>query len=288
MKRNRSGSLILFFVPAIIVTVGLIVYPIFYGFTVSLFETNLIRKWNFVGFKNYINLFATPVFSRSLLINLKFILMVVAGHTLLGVWFGTLLNKDIKGRLFFRSLFLLPWLIPEVIYAIIWKWMMNPQLGIANYMLMDIGILKQPITWFGDINIAPIMVAVVCIFKGYPFIMIMVLAALQTVPQEEYEAGEIDGCNGFKKFIYITIPHIIPVLTVALILDTVSWFKHFTMINIMTGGGPSERTSVLSVAIYQHAFEYFKFGPASAMAVAVFVICYIFAALYRKLGETNE
>ena len=288
MRKKRTDSLFLFFLPAIIAALLLIIYPIFYGFGVSLFDTNLIKKWNFVGLKNYIGLFTSPVFPRSLLVNLKFILMVVAGHTLLGLWFGTLLNKDIRGRVFFRSMFLLPWLIPEVIYAIIWKWIMNAQYGIANYMLTDIGFLKEPITWFGDVNLALFMVSFVCILKGYPFIMIMVLAALQTVPQEEYEAGEIDGCTGFKKFVYITIPHIMPVLTVALILDTVSWFKHFTMINILTAGGPADRTTVLSVAIYQHAFGYFKFGPAAAMAVAVFIICYIFAALYRRLGDNND
>ena len=288
MKRNRQGSLFFFFLPAIVVSLCLVIYPIFYGFRVSLYDTNLINKWTFVGLKNYILLFTTPVFFDALKINLKFILIVVTGHVILGVWFATLLNKDIRGRLFFRSIFLLPWLIPEVTYAIIWKWIMNPAYGILNFMLVDIGFLKEPITWFGDITLAPIAVGIVGIFKGYPFIMIMTLAALQTVPQELYEAGEIDGCNGFNKFVRITIPHILPVITVALILDTISWFKHFTMINILTAGGPADVTSVLSVSIYKNAFEFFKFGPASAMAVGVFFICFIVSIGYRKLGEINE
>jgi multiple sugar transport system permease protein len=285
MKKIKSNSYAVFFLPAAIVSIGLIIYPLFYGFFISLFNTNLIKKWNFVGLKNYMDLIGNVTFSNSLLVNFKYIFIVVSGHLIVGTWSALLLNKDIKGRIIFRSILLLPWLIPEVVYAIIWKWIMNPQYGIVNYTLMDIGVLENPLTWFGDINIALYMVSLVSILKGYPFIMIMVLAALQSVPQEEYEAAELDGCGGIKSFFYVTVPHILPVLSVALIIDTVAWFKHFTMINIMTGGGPSERTSVLSVTIYQTAFDSFYFGSAAAMAVVVFSICYLVSLLYRKMGE---
>ena len=288
MKKTSTTSLAFFFLPAALLALGLIVYPLFYGFFVSFFDTNLIKKWNFVGFKNYADLLRNASFANSLIVNIKYILLVVLGHVILGVWLALLLNKNVKGRLFFRSILLLPWLIPEVVYATIWKWIMNPQYGIANYLLMDLGILRNPLTWFGDVQWSLAMVSLVSILKGYPFIMIMVLAALQSVPNEEYEAGEIDGCNSLQSFLFITVPHILPVLSVALILDTVTWFKHFTMINIMTGGGPSESSSVLSVTIYQTAFDSFHFGSASAMAVIVFFICYLFGIIYRKMGENDN
>jgi multiple sugar transport system permease protein len=285
MKKPVSNSYLLFFLPAAVLSVTLIVYPLFYGIFISFFETNLINKWDFTGFKNYLALVGDRTFANSLAVNFQYILLVVAGHLVIGVWLALLLNKQVRGRLVFRSVLLLPWLIPEVVYATIWKWIMNPQYGIANHLLVDLGMLESPLSWFGDVNLALGMVSFVSILKGYPFIMIMVLAALQSVPDEEYEAGDIDGCNAVKSFVYITVPHILPVLSVALILDTVAWFKHFTMINIMTGGGPSESTSVLSVAIYQTAFDAFHFGSAAAMAVVVFLICYGFGLLYRRMGD---
>lgn len=287
MKIKLSSNL-LFFLPAAIMAGVLIIYPIFYGFYLSFFETNLINKWNFVKLDNYIDLFKNRQFINSLAVNVKYIVFVVSGHFALGTWFAILLNKNIKGRIIFRGILLLPWLIPEVVYAIIWKWIMNPQYGIANHMLMNAGIISEAHSWFGDIRLALPMVAVVSILKGFPFVVIMVMAALQTVPGELYEAAAMDGYGRIKRFLYVTLPCITPVLAVALILDTVNWFKHFTMINVMTGGGPSETTSLLSLTIYETAFEGFNFGSAGAMAVIVFFICYFIGWIYRRLVENEN
>ena len=118
--------------------------------------------------------------------------------------------------------------------------------------------------------------------------MIMVLSALQTVPEEIYEAAQVDGCSDMKAFWRITVPSILPVLTVAFILDTVNWFKHYTMVNILTGGGPANSTSLVSVTIYKTAFGSFKFGVAGAMAVIVFFICYLMSWIYRRLTDEKD
>lgn len=277
-----------FFLPAAALSVLLILYPMLYGIYVSFFNTNLINKWDFVGAANYMELLKNSAFGNSLKVNLIFIVMVVSGHFIVGTALAVILNKNIRGRVFFRCILMLPWLIPEVVFAVLFKWILNPQYGIINYTLMNLGILSEPISWLGSVGAALPVTALICIVKGYPFVMIMVLSALQTVPQDIYEAAQVDGCGGMKAFLHITIPSILPVLGVAFILDTVNWFKHYTMINILTGGGPAGSTSLVSVTIYKTAFGSFKFGLAGAMAVVVFLICYMMSWVYRRMTDEKE
>ena len=279
---------LVFFLPVAILSVLLIIYPMLYGVYVSFFDTNLINKWNFVGLKNYMSLLANSAFRNSLTVNFKFILIVVSGHFIIGTLLATILNKNVRGRVFFRCILMLPWLIPEVVFAVLFKWILNPQYGIINFTLMDLGILSDPMSWLGTVNTALPVVALICIIKGYPFVMIMVLSALQTVPQDIYEAAQVDGCSSIKTFWHITVPSILPVLAVAFILDTVNWFKHYTMVNILTGGGPASSTSLVSVTIYKTAFGSFKFGLAGAMAVVVFIICYVMSWVYRRLTDEKD
>lgn len=279
---------LIFFLPAAILSILLIIYPMLYGVYISFFDTNLVNKWNFIGLKNYTGLLSNTAFCNSLVVNLKFILIVVAGHFMIGTMLATILNKNIKGRVFFRCILMLPWLIPEVVFAVLFKWILNPQYGIINFSLIDMGLLSDTVSWLGNMNLALPVVAAICIIKGYPFVMIMVLSALQTVPEEIYEAAQVDGCSDMKAFWRITVPSILPVLTVAFILDTVNWFKHYTMVNILTGGGPANSTSLVSVTIYKTAFGSFKFGVAGAMAVIVFFICYLMSWIYRRLTDEKD
>lgn len=284
---DRHFALV-FFLPAAILSILLIIYPMLYGIYISFFDTNLINKWEFTGLKNYTDLASNKGFLNSLFVNLKFILLVVIGHFAVGTLLATILNKEIRGRVIFRCILMLPWLIPEVVFAVLFKWLLNPQYGIINFSLMDLGVLQDAVSWLGSMELALPVVAVICILKGYPFVMIMVLSALQTVPQEQYEAAKVDGCSERMAFWKITVPSILPVLTVAFILDTVNWFKHYTMVNILTGGGPANSTSLVSVTIYKTAFGSFKFGSAGAMAVVVFVICYLMSWAYRRLTDEKE
>lgn len=274
--------------PAILLLILLIVYPMFYGFYISLFDTNLLNKWNFVGLDNYSKLLTSKDFQSSLLVNLKFILGVVVGQVLLGGFLAVQLNKAIRAKAYWRGVLMLPWLIPEVVWALLAKWMLNPQYGVFNYTLMELGIIDNPITWLGGINTALPTVIVTAILKGYPFVMVMILAALQSVPADIYEAASVDGCESFRAFWLITVPTILPVISTALILTTVNWFKHYTIISIMTGGGPAKSTSLTSNTIYKTAFESFRFGLAGSMAVVVFLICYMFSILYRRLDKAYE
>ena len=277
-----------FFLPAALLSLALIIYPMFYGIYVSFFNTNLINKWEFVGLSNYLALLKNKAFLNSLWVNLKYILLVVSGHFLLGTLLAVFLNRSIRGRTVYRCLLLLPWLVPEVVFAILYKWIANPQYGILNYTLMNLGLLKDTVAWLGDKDLAFYSVAAVSILKGYPMVMVMVLSALQTVSEDIYEAARIDGCSAIALFFKITVPSILPVLTVAMILDTVNWFKHYTMVAILTGGGPANTTSLVSVTIYKTAFSSFKFGLAGAMAVVVFLICFLIGWGCRRATDEKE
>jgi multiple sugar transport system permease protein len=171
----------------------------------------------------------------------------------------------------------------------LWKWLFNPLYGLINATLLSWGWIDKPISWLGDEQIAFVAVILVSIWKGFPMVMMLLLAGLQNISKDLYEAAAIDGATRSKAFLNVTLPGLMPVLGVTLILDTVWWFKHFNMIWILTAGGPGNATNVVSIDIFKQAFEYFQFGPASAMAVMVFVVCFLIGYGYRRvLGNGND
>lgn len=272
-----------FILPAVITLILLLLYPFGYGIYISFFKTNLINKWNFVGLENYADVLVDPDFLTSMRITVIFTVCVVIGHFVLGFLFALMLNRDMKGRTVFRAILLLPWLFPEVVIANLWKWIFNPSMGLLNSVLVNAGILDEPMSWLGSPKWALAVVIFVCIWKGYPLVMIQLLAGLQTVSRDILEAATIDGATGWQAFWRVTLPSMKSTLTVTLILDVVWWFKHVTMIWLLTQGGPNGATNTISVDIYKRAFEFFDFGPSSAIAVIVFVICVLISVVQRRM-----
>jgi len=266
----------------------LIAYPLLYGVYISGFNTNLLNKWDFVGLKYYIQILSDTEFLNKIWITLKYAALVVAGNFVVGMSLALLLNREIKFRLLFRAILILPWLFPDVVVALLWKWLYNPLYGLFNYLLQSLHLINTPIEWLDSQHFALFGVAIASVWKGYPLVMIMLLAGLQSISKDLYEAAEIDGCNKWQLFRHITIPGLMPVTLVVLILETVWWFKHFTIVWLLTAGGPINVTSVVSIDIYRTAFQSFQFGRASAMAVIVFVICLLMSYVYRRLLETND
>lgn len=289
-KKIRRNSTVVFFVlPCVITLAALVLYPFCYGIYISFFKTNLVNKWKFVGFYNYVRAFTDPTMYSSLGITVQFTLLVVLGHFVLGIGLALLLNKDIPGRTFFRAVLILPWLFPEVVIANLWKWMFNATSGLINSALQTIGLISEPMSWLGSVDLALPCVIFVCIWKGYPLVMIQMLAGLQTISKDLYEAATIDGANKRQSFRYVTLPGLRPTLMVSLILDTVWWFKHVTMIWILTSGGPVTATNTVSIEIYKQAFEYGNsYGYSAALAVIVFLICVLIGVLQRKVLSGNE
>lgn len=282
-NKNKELAGYWFALPAALAMLGLIVYPMFYGLYLSFYNTNLVNKWKFVGIKYYIQAITKPEFYTSLFLTFGFMILVVAGHFILGFILANLLNKSFNGRTFFRVIFMLPWLFPESVIALLFTWIMNPMYGILNSILKNLGIISANISWLGSAKLAFPAVVFACIWKGYPLVMTMVLSGMQSISHDLYEAAEIDGANKWQQFMNITIPGLKPVLTTTLILDSVWWFKQYTLVYTMTNGGPGTATNLISLNIYGTAFNDLQFGKAAAWGIIVFVICYVISKMYRMV-----
>lgn len=286
MNRHKLKSSLTpywFITPASLTILLLVVYPIIYGIYISFYDTNLVNKWNFVGLKYYIKALTDSSFLHSLLKTLVFTVTVVGGHFFLGFLFASILNMNIRMRTLFRGILILPWLFPDVVIAYLFKWILNTQGGIINELLMHFHLTAGPVGWLSTSATAFPCVILVSIWKGYPLVMVQVLAGIQTISADMYEAAEIDGANLWQRFCYITLPALKPILTTILILDTVWVFKQFTLIWLMTSGGPGSSTMVSAIEIYKNAFSYFKYGFASAQSVYILVICYLIGVVFRRL-----
>ncbi len=284
-----TGTTGLFILPCVITLSLLLIYPFAYGFYVAFFKTNLVNKWTFVGLDNFVKAFTDSKMYSALWVTVKFTIVVVALHFLLGIVFALLLNKDIAGRTFFRVLLVLPWLFPEVVIANLWKWIFNASSGIFNSALQALGFINEPMSWLGSMTLALPCVIFVCVWKGYPLVMIQMLAGLQSIPTDRYEVAKLDGANKWQIFRYVTFPGLKPTLMVTLILDTVWWFKHVTMIFVLTSGGPVNATTTISIEIYKQAFEYSNaYGYSAALAVIVFAICVLISLVQRRLLREDD
>ena len=274
--------------PIVFMLAALIIYPMLYGFYISFFNTNLVTRWKFVGLRYYLDAFSETACYQSVIRTLGFMILVVAGHFLLGFILASLLNKEFKGRTVFRVIFMLPWFFPEAVVALLFTWIMNPMYGILNSILRNLGIISSNISWLGNKSLAFPSVVFVCIWKGFPLVMTMILAGLQSISKDYYEAAELDGANKWNQFRYITLPSLKTILTTVLILDCVWWFKQYTLVYTMTAGGPGTATSLISLSIYGTAFNDLRFGKAAAWGIIVFVICYLINLVSKVVLNEDE
>lgn len=278
--RRTATTGVLFVLPALVVMAALIIYPLGFGFYISLFNTNLIRRWNFVGITNYVDVVTNSAFISSLGTTAIYAAAVVGGTLVVGMILALALSQEFPGRTFFRVILIFPWVLPEVVVALLWRWMYNPLYGVFSDLTGRLGLGRE---WLESPTTALLGVIIASIWKGFPLVMVLLLAGLQSIPKELYEASAIDGASAWQTFTHVTIPGLTSVLLITLILETVWWFKHFTIVWLLTSGGPVSSTRVVSISIYQTAFENFQWGRSAAMAVVVFVICLGASLLYRKV-----
>lgn len=282
LHQNKLGYL--FTAPAFLVLVLMVVYPLIYGIVISFFDTNLVNRFDFVGLKYYKRLIVDETFYASLGRTAIFTIFTVAGRTVLAVFFANLLVMDsMPCKTVFRSILVLPWFFPDVVVGILWRWLYNANYGLFNFILRTIGLADAPIEWLSNSKTAMWAVIMVSIWKGFPFMMVMLLAALQTISKDLYEAAELDGCGVFQRFLHVTLPGIMPVLSTTLMLEIMWCFKHFTLIWNLTKGGPVDATQVVSIDIYNTAFQYTRYGESSTRAVFVFVIIIILTVMQKKM-----
>jgi multiple sugar transport system permease protein len=260
------------------------VYPLLQVMRMSFYEVSL-QKETWVGLDNYAQLLTTPLFWQVLWQTILFTAGSVALHLVIGLGLALLLHARINARVrnFMRGLLIIPWLLAPTVAGMIWVLMLAP-FGVVNGLLASLGILdpSATINWLGSPETSLLSVTAMNVWRAFPFFMVMLLAGLQAIPEELYEAADIDGTTPFGKFWYITLPGLRGVIATVVLLDSIWTFRAFDPVFVMTGGGPINSSEVLATAIYFDAFQKLKFGYASAEAVLMFVILFVVSAIYVR------
>lgn len=271
--------------PATLLFVLLMLFPMLTVLRYSLQDGAITKKdARFVGLQNYLTIFGDPVFWQSVAQTLYFTTMSVVFHLLIGLAFAQLLNSDRVDptiRSILRVLFILPWLYTAVIIAIIWRLLLDPN-GVVNSILMALHVVDYKIEWFSSTRTALQAVTFANIWAGYPLYMVSLLAALQGISKELYEAAEMDGANAVQMFLHITLPQLMPVIISIALLDFIWTMQVFPLIWMTTGGGPIHATEMLSTFTYKLAFSSYEFSLASASAIIILVMSMSVTFLYIK------
>ena len=270
--------------PGMLVLLILLVYPLLQVFILSAFEGSAFRR-SFVGLANYTRLIQDKDFWQAVYHSFVFTIASVFFHFFIGLSLALLLHQKISSfiRSIFRGFLIIPWLIAPLVAAMIWM-LMYLSFGILNGMLRDIGFIggDQIVSWLGDPKYSLFSVTLVNIWRGFPFTMVMLLAALQGIPDELYEAAKIDGAGSVKSFFYITLPGLKGTMLTVGLLDTIWTFRHFDIIFALTGGGPMNSSNVLTTSIYNTAFRAQRWGYSAATAVMMFLFMLVFSLLYIR------
>ncbi|NKL03811.1 carbohydrate ABC transporter permease [Rhizobium leguminosarum] len=271
--------------PATLLLVLLMLFPMVMVFKYSLMDGAIMKKdAAFAGVQNYMTIFENPVFWQSVVQTLYFTIMSVVFHFIIGLAFALLLNTnrvDPLIRSILRVLFILPWLFTAVIIAIIWRLLLDPN-GVVNSVLMALHIINFKVEWFSSTRTAIHALTFANIWAGYPLYMVSLLAGLQGISKELYEAAGIDGANELQKFWYITIPQLMPITISIALLDFIWTMQVFPLVWMTTGGGPIYSTEVLSTFTYKLAFSQYEFSLASASAMIILIISMSVTYFYIK------
>ncbi len=277
--------------PTILLLAVLSLLPIAMVFYYSLMDNVIMNKHPiFVGVANYVTIITDSIFQQALANALYFTGMSVIFHLILGLSFAMLLNTKVVGpltRALFRVVYILPWVFTATIIAILWRLLLNPN-GIIDYLLEWTGLVSVKVEWLSSRQLALHAVTFMNIWAGYPFYMVSLLAGLQGIPNEMYEAGTIDGANGPQLFRFITIPQLMPIIISLAMLDFIWTMQQFTLIWMTTGGGPIHVTEVLSTFTYKLAFSSYQFSLASTSAFVILILSMFVALFYVQRQRASD
>ena len=292
MKKNKLGYILI--APAVIGILLMSIYPLLSGVVMSFQENNMVKAGTgeigiFIGLKNYLTLFKDEVFLTSLKNTVFWTIANLILQMSLGIVTALLLNQKMKMRLVYRVSVLIPWIVPSVVAALNWRWMYDSKNGIINIFLTKTGIIPEGIAWLGETSSAMIAVIIESVWKGMPFVMLLVLAGLQSIPLDMYEAAYIDGANKFQTLTKNTLPYIKDSILIAGILTTIYTINNFNAIWLMTAGGPLDSTEILFTHAYKKAFLQYDFGASAAISTIMFSIILILTIVYtRLLGRRKD
>jgi multiple sugar transport system permease protein len=272
--------------PVLAVLTTILIYPLLQVLVMSFRAVDLGRPVPgepFIGLANYAEMLHRPQFWQSLRVTVVYTFSVVILTCIGGLIVAQLLNAKFRGRALARALLILPWALPPVVTGLVWSWMFDFQFGVVNYGLKLLHLVDKNVNWMVNPDLALPAVIVATAWKHLPLATIILLAGLQSISLELYEAAHIDGANALQRYRYVTLAGLRPVLGLLLLLETLWNFKSFTYIYMMTGGGPARSTESLVVSVYYEAFQFYKFGYAAALGTIILLICVAITLVYLRV-----
>ncbi len=290
-RAGRRALPYLLLSPAVLATLALVFYPMLQAFATSLFHNILWkpRDVRFVGLDNYLAVAQDPVAWSSLGRTALWIGITVPLQLLLGLATALLLNQEFRWRGLARSLILIPWALPSVVIGLMWSWIYHPQVGLLNDLLLRVGILEAAMPWLADPATALYSIILALVWQGFPFFAIMILAGLQTIPANLYEAAAIDGATAWQQFREITLPGLKGVLVTAVMLRLIWVANSIDVIYVMTGGGPGYATQTLPLYAFKRTYASMDFGYGTALAVTFSLLLLLLIVAYlRRAGRGLE
>jgi multiple sugar transport system permease protein len=272
-------------IPALLILSLVFVYPIVRAFWLSFFTENLATQLQpvFSGLANYSRMLGDGRFWQSMGNTTIFTVSSVLLELILGMGIALVLNQTFRGRGVVRTIAIIPWALPTAIMGLAWAWIFNDQYGVVNDLLQRLGLIQTGISWLGEPTLAMMALVIADVWKTTPFISIILLAGLQSISQDLYEAHSMDGANPWQSFYQITLPLLMPQILIALLFRFAQAFGIFDLVQVMTGGGPAGATETVSIYIYSTVMRYLDFGYGAALVVVTFLLLVLAVAITAKL-----
>lgn len=284
LQKTETRDAWIMMAPAIIILLVIAVYPILRTFWLSLHEMVLTDPgsgYPFVGMKNYIKIFQDERALHSIGFTLKFTITTVFFELVIGFAAALIMNKAFRGKGLVRAAILIPWAIPTSVSALMWKFIYNDQYGLFNDILYKLGVIDSYKAWLSTADGSFLVLVITDVWKTAPYMALLILAGLQMISEDLYEAAKIDGANVFQRFCYVTLPNVKGTVLVALLFRTLDAFRVFDLVSVMTGG--ANQTESVSLYAYNNLMKFLDFGYGSAMAVMIFIIVFIISLIYMKV-----
>ena len=282
----------LFVLPALLFVLATAAYPLVYNVQLSLTNADLVSfirgTSEFIGLGNYARVLADAELQRAFVTSVLYTVGSILLMYGLGFAMALFFNQRFGGRAILRALVLLPWVLPTVVSANVWRWMLDGTYGAFNYAALSLGLIDEPVFWLGNAHTALASVIFVTAWSIAPFAMLLLLAGLQAIPQTLYEAASLDGASNWRQFRSITFPLMMPVSLMVLLLNFIYTFKTFDTIFILTRGGPGDVTTVLPILAYEKAFQFFRLGEGAAVNAILLVLPVVLAIVYFRIARDEE
>ena len=295
MKRKAKADYArwVFVLPALIIVGVLLIYPIFSSLYYSMTTKHLIRpSYDFVGLANYQAVLSDPNFFKAFLTSIVWTICSLAGQLIIGFTSALAINRVKVGKSVYRTLMIIPWAFPSIVIALSWKWILNGVSGFLPNILVQLGICSELPQFLSDNSLVFLTLIFINVWFGAPMIMVNVLSALQTIPQDQYEAAQIDGASKLQQFWHITVPHIKIVVGLLVVLRTIWVFNNFDMIYLLTGGGPANATTTVPIYAYNMGWGTKMLGKSSAVTMLLLafllLVCIVYFAIIGKWEKEDK